>query len=109
MKGKKDVRISDYAGLLIRLTQERLDHILQHPEMVALGPEIEETLSKPERVVGSSSDLEARLYYRFHSGTPVGAKYLCVVVKLFNKEAFVLTAYLTDRIKEGALIWPKKK
>jgi len=31
---------------------------------------------------------------------------LCVVVKTFDADAFVLTAYLTDRIKEGEVLWP---
>jgi molybdopterin synthase catalytic subunit len=38
----------------------------------------------------------------------VGAKYICVVVKLAGDDAFVLTAYLTDRIKKGVPLWPKK-
>jgi len=37
----------------------------------------------------------------------VGDKYLCVVVKIMGEKAFVLTAYLTDRMKRGVLLWPK--
>jgi hypothetical protein len=50
----------------------------------------------------------ARLYYRFYMGTMVGDKYLCVVVKIMGEKAFVLTAYLTDRMKRGVLLWPKR-
>jgi hypothetical protein len=38
--------------------------------------------------------------------TIVGSKFLCVVVKTLDDDAFVLTAYLTDRIKRGVALWP---
>jgi hypothetical protein len=97
----------DYQGRRIRLTAERLQHILQHPEMANMEQELEQTLSNPERVVQSNSDETARLYYRFQTGTQFGDKWLCVVVK-YTDEPFVLTAYLTDAIKRGAELWRKK-
>ena len=63
-------------------------------------------LLQPERVVQSFSDPQARLYYRFYFRTMMGGKYLCVVVKTLEADAFVLTAYLTDRIKKGVPLWP---
>ena len=101
--------LRDHEGLAIRLTDERLAHILEHPEMKNMANAIEETLLHPERVVESFSDPQARLYYRFYFGTLVGDKYVCVIVKVSIDDAFVLTAYLTDRIKRGVTIWPKKK
>jgi molybdopterin synthase catalytic subunit len=101
--------IHDYQGAPIRLTDERLAHILEHPEMVGLESAIEQTLARPETVIESFSDPQARLYYRFYVGTRVGDKYLCVVVKISRDDAFVLTAYLTDRVKRGAQIWPQEK
>ena len=38
--------------------------------------------------------------------TMVGAKLICVVVKNDADGGFVLTGYLTDRIKKGLRIWP---
>ena len=98
--------LHDFQGLAIRLTDERLAHILEHPEMAPMEPAIQETLLHPERVVQSFSDPQARLYYRFYFGTIVGSKYLCVVVKVLDDDAFVLTGYLTDRIKKGVVLWP---
>ena len=98
--------LSDHQGLAIRLTDERLAHILEHPEMAAMESAIAETLGHPERVVQSFSDPLARLYYRYYLRTVVGGKYLCVVVKVREADAFVLTAYLTDRIKRGVTLWP---
>jgi len=70
---------------------------------------IAETLSAPQRVLSSLSDERARLYYRFYIGTRVGNKYLCVVVKVLETDAFVVTAYLTDKVKRGRQLWPKEK
>jgi hypothetical protein len=98
--------LHDFQGLAIRLTDERRAHILEHPEMAGMEAAIEETLLRPERVVQSFSDPQARLYYRFYFRTMVGGKFLCVVVKTLGADAFVLTAYLTDRIKKGVPLWP---
>ena len=89
----------------IRLTDERLTHILEHPEMSDMEAEIEETLLRPEHVARSRSDEEVLLYYRFYPETRVGGKFLCVVVKFREEDAFIITAYLTDKIKEGETLW----
>jgi len=31
------------------------------------------------------------------------------VVKVVGEDAFVLTAYLTDKVKKGVQIWPRKE
>ncbi len=76
--------------------------------MVRLREAVAETLREPETVIESVSDPQARLYYRFYHRTMVGGKFLCVVVKFSGTGAFVITAYLTDRIKRGNALWPKK-
>lgn len=101
--------LRDYQGLAIRLTDERLGHILDHPEMAGMERAIEETLQYPQAVIQSLSDEQARLYYRLYVGTMVGDKYLCVVVKVHAAGAFVITAYLTDKVKKGEQLWPKEK
>lgn len=98
--------LHDFQGLAIRLTDERRAHVLGHPEMVSMEPAIEDTLVHPERVVQSFSDPQAKRYYRFYFRTIAGSKYLCVVVKTVDADAFVLTAYLTDRINKGVVLWP---
>jgi hypothetical protein len=99
--------LRDCQGLEVRLTDERLEHILEHPEMTGREAAIEHTLANPEHVIESLSDPEIRLYYRFYRGTVVGGKHLCVVVKITESDAFVLTAYLTDSVKRGWRIWPE--
>ncbi len=83
-------------------------HIMDHPEMLAMKHGILETLQKPELVLRSLTDEKASLYYRYYEGTRVGGKHLCVVVKDISNDSFLLTAYLTDKIKRGEMIWNRK-
>lgn len=98
----------DYEGRRIRLSDERYTHILEHPEMTRMPDTIGEVVTHPERVVESIVDRSVRLYYRLYEQTMVGRKHVCVVVKITNEDAFVLTAYLTDRVKRGVLLWPNE-
>jgi hypothetical protein len=100
------VILTDYQGLSIRLTDERWHHIEEHPEMAGLREGVAETLREPEVVIQSASDPVVRLYYRFYHRTMVGGKHLCVVVKVRQEDAFVVTASLTDRVKKGTVLWP---
>ncbi|MBI3582209.1 MAG: hypothetical protein HY098_09100 [Nitrospinae bacterium] len=99
---------TDYRGVSIRITYERLAHIIEHPELSDMEPAIMETLNNPEEVRRSQSDDKAFLYYRFLRATPAGDKYLCAVVKEGGVDAFLLTAYLTDKIKKSEMVWKKK-
>ncbi len=99
--------LRDYLGRAVRLTDERLAHIHEHPEMSGLDGAIATTLERPHRVVHSTSDENAELFCRLLSHTVVGEKYLCVVTKRVDADAFVLTAYLTDGINPGVTIWPR--
>ena len=100
------MNLPDYQGRQVRLTDERLAHILEHPEMIGLDFAIAETLRAPTAVIQSLSDSTAALHYRFYLGPRVGDKWLCVVVKYSALDAFVLTAYLTDKLKKGIPLWP---
>jgi hypothetical protein len=99
--------LRDWEGRAIRLTDERLNHIREHPEMLPMEAQIGRTLKSPTEVRQSSADPSARLYYRWYVGTIVGDKFLCVVVKIAGDDAFVVTAYLTDKVKGGERIWPR--
>jgi hypothetical protein len=45
--------LHDFQGLAIRLTDERLAHVLEHPELAGMESAITETLRHPEQVVQS--------------------------------------------------------
>jgi len=98
----------DCFGHDVRLTDERLAHIVGHVEMIGMESEIERVLRSPTEVRVSVSDDAVRLFYEFYAQTRVGGKWLCVVVRYLTDDAFVITAYLTDTLKAGATVWPKK-
>ena len=100
--------LKDCFGRQVRLTDERLAHILEHPEMKEMGSKIERVLLQPQFVRRSRSDETMRLFYEFCAQTIVGGKWLCVVVKYTDNDAFVVTAYLTDKPKAGEDLWPTK-
>ena len=97
--------LMDYRSRPVRLTDERLAHLLEHTELAGMEGAVAGTVRAPELVVQSRADASAALYYRFYTRTLVGDRWLCVVVKYEDEEAFVLTAYLTDKPKRGELIW----
>lgn len=68
--------LKDYQNRSIRLTEERLAHILQHPEMVELASQTEKVLQEPQVVRQSNSDTRVPIYYRYYEQTMVGAKWL---------------------------------
>lgn len=69
---------------------------------------IKETLSNPYKIIKSKTDPNVVLFYRLYQSTPVTIKYLCVVVKILESDAFIITAYFTDTIKKGKVLWEKK-
>ena len=92
----------------MRLTAERLAHVREHGEMRGLESEIANVLSHPQLVRRSGSDEAVRQFYEFYPRTILGGKWLCVVVKCLENDAFVVTAYLTDKPVAGENIWPIK-
>jgi len=100
--------LEDCFGRKVRLTDERLAHILEHLEMRELASEVERVLRHPQLVRRSRADEAVRLFYEFYAQTIVGGKWLCVVVKYMENDAFVVTAYLTDKPKAGEDLWPIK-
>src|SRR3989344_639726 len=94
------------AGVPIRLTSERMAHIVKgHPELMNKESEILETINLPEIVQnGDSSSLLAIKKFR---KTPVTEnKYLVAAYKESSSEdGFVLTAYYSSGLKGRLIIW----
>ncbi|MCA2709905.1 MAG: hypothetical protein IM473_04875 [Microcystis sp. M015S2] len=91
-------------GVLIRLTEERWKHIISgHSELVSYQAEILETIRHPEKIlVGNQQELLAVKQI-------VSGKYLIVVYRELLDEGFIITAYLTRRLREltkRKQIWP---
>ena len=68
--------LPDCFGRQVRLTDERLAHILEHPEMKGMAPQIQQVLLQPQLVRCSRSDQAVRLFYEFYAQTIVGGKWL---------------------------------
>lgn len=54
--------IQDCFGQAVRLTDERMAHILEHPEMIGMSMEIENVLTRPHTVRRSRSDGTVKLF-----------------------------------------------
>ncbi|MEW6214598.1 MAG: hypothetical protein AB1478_05250 [Nitrospirota bacterium] len=72
----------DYLGRNIRLTDNRLEHILTRSEMAKQEEKIRETLLTPDKIKKSKYRSRVLLYYKLYEKTPVTKKYLLVAVKV---------------------------
>ena len=97
----------DVWGNSISLTEERRAHLLEHPEMRKQEDRLAETLLEPDVVIQSPSDDTVRLFHLFYKRLTIGDKYLCVVVKYREGSVFIITAYFTDKVKSGGVLWKK--
>jgi len=88
----------------ITLKKRRWDLIalIKHPSMRSGEKEVEDALNDAFEVRKNKSDPTVFLYYKRQN-----EHYVCVVAKHLNGESFVITAYKTNIIKEGELIWSR--
>ncbi|MCY4624623.1 MAG: hypothetical protein OXC99_06465 [Chloroflexi bacterium] len=92
----------DDQGNVVRLTDERLRHILErHPEVAYCLGRFEETLAQPAAKRPSRSDPTVVLYYRLVSDRWGRMLYLCLVVKHEPESGFIVTGYLISRVPGG--------
>lgn len=97
----------DLIGRKIRLTDERYSHILEHLEMNELVNRLEEILLEPDYIIQSNIDNDVEIFTRFYITKSFGGKYLCVVVKYLSNDAFIITAYITNKLPKGETVWQK--
>ena len=81
-------------GIPIRLTDERWTHITEeHCELAGLRLEVLETVENPSKIFQGSQD-------EFIALREVETrKFLAVIYREFDLDGFVITAFLTKRIK----------
>ena len=93
-------RFIDRHGEQVRLTAERLGHLLRrHPEMAFHLHRFAETLAEPDAVRPSRSSPTVQLYYRLYPDLRGRNRYLCLVVNREEDHSFILTGYLARSIK----------
>ena len=76
--------------------------IIKHPSIKGKEKEVQKTLKSPDIIRVSNSDKKIFLYYKKYS-----KNYLCVVVRHENGNGFIITVYITNKIKEGKQVWKK--
>lgn len=99
------MEFNDWFSRSIKLTEERWNHISEtHPEIKGMLEDLKNALKDPDLIKRSAYDGNVVLFYRYYRHIYEG-KYICVVVRL--DEESIITAYITDRIKKGEIIWKK--
>lgn len=92
-------------GVPIRLTDERWAHITEeHCELAGLRIEILETVANPSRILAGYKD-ELLAVREMDPG-----KHLVAVYREMGSDGFIVTAFLTTRIKSldrRIQVWPK--
>jgi len=96
-------------GKIVRLDEDRWRHVLEHPEMENQSSRIKETLVEPDEIRESVRASSIWLFYKLYTNSPVSEKYLLVAVKVLDGEGFIATAFFTDKVKKGGLIWKKSR
>lgn len=101
-------RVTDVFGDEVCLSDERWSrHILGgHPEVAPYLSEIAETLQRPQVVCASTSDPDAKEFFRL--GLAQGRYrrlYLKVIVSYAADPAQVKTAYFTSGLSGGTILW----
>jgi hypothetical protein len=59
------------------------------------------TLQSPDEIRQSSTDRDVFLYYKQSD------RLYCVVVRHAGVESYLITAYPTDKVKEGVIVWTR--
>lgn len=98
MNGKIHFEVTSSLGKKIRVTKEYWNKIIETKHRLMKDKEdlAKATLENPVEIRRSRKDLNVFLYYG-----STGKKYNCVVVKHLNGDGFIITTYVTDRIKTG--------
>ena len=92
-------------GIAVRTTKEYWQKIIsiKHPSVKQFEKEAIKALESPDQIRRSKQDPRVHLYYK-----SLGKLFICIVADHMNaKEGYIITAYLTDRIKEGEQIYVK--
>lgn len=92
-------------GVTIRTTKAYWQRIIttKHPNVAKHESDVKEALKNPDEIRRSKQDIKVHLYYK-----SIGEVSICVVADhVTGKEGYIITAYLTDRIKEGEQIYVK--
>lgn len=92
-------------GYRVNLSRDRWRQIIRfkHPALAGHEKEVRECLESPAIVRVSAKDIDVHLYYK-----KCDEVFLCVVTAPADgDDHFVVSAYLTKKIKKGEELWTK--
>ena len=98
-------KIKTPLGVNVRTTEEYWKRIIstKHPSIAKYEDEVKKALKDPDQIRKSKQDPKVHLYYK-----SIGKVHVCVVADHLTKlNGYIITSYLTDRIKEGEQIYVK--
>ena len=92
-------------GFRVRVTHAYWNLIItiKHPVMAGHENDVKDALRNPSEIRQSKSNAAVYLFYKPER---IG-RWVCAVAKRLDGEGFLITAYPTDAVKEGELVWPK--
>ena len=89
-------------GIKIRTTYDYWKKIItiKHPIIAKYESQVKGSLARPTEIRRSKQDPRVHLYYK-----NIGNIYVCTVCDHFDKKnGYIITAYLTKKIREGEKI-----
>ena len=91
-------------GFSVRVTLARWELIttIKHPVMAGREWSVRLALESPDEIRQSRTDPGVLLFYKAEEAR----RWVCAVATQARDQAFLVTAYPTDAIKEGERVWP---
>jgi hypothetical protein len=90
-------------GRLIRLTDERWQHIIErHPEVEGYLAKIQSTIRYPDIIVKNQYNKNERYYHKYFKSL----KNHFIIIVEYEKN-FIITAFISRKIKKGEILWKK--
>ena len=100
------MRFIEIFGNEVILHEERWQHIVrEHSEVEVCKDKIVDILRYPDLVKRSRKDRNVWLSYKFYQEV-LNGKYLLAVIRT-EPSFFIITFYVTDKIKKGEDVWTK--
>ncbi len=97
-------KVATPLGFEVRCSRPYWDFLVseKHPALKGREEDVKLALVDPVEIRGSRKDKEVYLFYS--GGQP---RWLCAVAKKDGMDGFLVTAYPTDRVKIGEVVWKK--
>ncbi|HEX7926576.1 MAG TPA: DUF4258 domain-containing protein [bacterium] len=92
-------------GLTVRIAAAQWERIvaIKHPVLTGREAEVIAAIESPDEIRRSRHASDVVLCYKLERP----GRWICAVVKRLQSDGFLITAYITDAIKEGTRIWPR--